>query len=200
MSNQPNPLELRVADHPIEKIFLKRWSPRAMSGAAVEENAVNSLFEAARWAPSTYNEQEWRFLYAHHETEHWPAFFDLLMEANQTWCEKAGVLVLVLSRTTFTGNGKPNPVHEFDAGLAVQNLLLQAATQGLVSHAMAGFDRAQSKRVLGIPDGFEPHCMIALGHPGDISTLPENYQALEVPSGRKPIGKIAAAGTFCFEE
>ena len=83
------------------------------------------LFEAARWAPSTYNEQEWRFLYAANGRRHWPTFFGLLMEANQLWCKNASVLVVVLSHKVFTRNGNPNPVHTFDAGLASQNLLLQ---------------------------------------------------------------------------
>jgi len=201
MSDLPNPLNHRTADHPIEEIFLKRWSPRAMSGEAVSQDAVNQLFEAARWAPSTYNEQEWRFLYAHKETGQWSDFFDLLVDANQAWCENAGVLIVAFSRTTFVKNGKPNNVHEFDTGLATQNLLLQAASLGLVAHAMGGFDRGQSKRTLNIPDGFEPHCMIAVGHPGKISSLPEDYQGMDKePSGRKPIAEIAREGKFSFDQ
>lgn len=193
-------LNVRTADHSIENIFLARWSPRAMNGQAVPQADVNRLFEAARWAPSTYNEQEWRFLYAHRDSEHWSKFFDLLVEPNQLWCEQAGVLIVVVSRTTFTRNGKPNNVHEFDAGLATQNLLLQASSMGLVGHAMGGYDRGAAKRNLNIPDGFETHCMVAIGHPGDPANLPENYQELEKPSGRKPIAEIAQAGPFQFEQ
>ncbi len=200
MSDLPEPLEHRSSDYPIEELFLKRWSPRAMNGETVELESLHRLFEAARWAPSTYNEQEWRFLFARNSSEHWSTFFDLLVEANQSWCKNAGALVVVFSRTTFTRNGKPNAVHQFDAGLATQNLLLQAASMGLVAHAMGGFDRGASKRNLSVPDGFEAHCMIAIGHPGGISDLPENYQSLEKPSGRKPIEKIAREGLFSFEE
>ncbi|WP_417848139.1 nitroreductase family protein [Thalassoglobus sp.] len=200
MTNLPNPLEHRKSDHPIEELFLKRWSPRAMNGEAVELESLNRLFEAARWAPSTYNEQEWRFLFARNQTANWSTFFDLLGEANQAWCQKAGALVIVFSREKFTKNGKPNPVHQFDAGLATQNLLLQAASIGLVAHPMAGFDRGASTRALNVPDGFEPHCMIAIGHPGNPEDLPENYQSLEQPSGRKPIDSIAREGTFTFDE
>ncbi len=200
MASLPNPLESRTSDHTIEELFLKRWSPRAMNGETVAAAAVNSLFEAARWAPSTYNEQEWRFLYSHKESEYWSTFFDLLVDANQSWCKNAGVLIVVLSRTTFSRNGKPNPTHEFDTGLATQNLMLQAAAMGLVSHAMAGFDRGQSKRSLNVPDGFEPHCMLAIGHRGDPTELPENYQGMETPSGRKQIAEIAREGTFSFDE
>lgn len=200
MSELPNPLEVRTADHPVEPLFLKRWSPRAMSGAPLPTGQLASLFEAARWAPSTYNEQEWRFLYAERETEHWQTYLDILVEANRIWCQQAGVLVVAYSRTTFTRNGKPNPVHEFDTGLAVQNFLLQAAVLGLVAHPMAGFDRGQAKRALGVPDGFEPHCMIAVGLPGDTNDLPESLRELENPTGRKPLDQIARPGLFSFDE
>lgn len=200
MTALPNPLETRVADYPIEEVFLMRWSPRAMSGQAIEQSVVNQLLEAARWAPSSYNEQEWRFLYAHRDSENWPIFMDLLMEANQAWCVNAGVLMVVISRTTFSRNGKPNSVHALDTGMAVQNLLLQAAALGIVGHAMAGFDRGKTKVSLGIPDGFESHCMVAIGQPGKIEVLPEDYQDKETPSGRKPIAQTSGEGKFNFSE
>ncbi|MEW4489613.1 nitroreductase family protein [Thalassoglobus sp. JC818] len=200
MSKLPNPLDVRQSDHPIEELFLKRWSPRAMNGEGVEASIMDQLFEAARWAPSTYNEQEWRFLYSHRESPSWETFFGLLAEANQSWCDKAGVLVVVASRTTFSRNGKPNPVHEFDAGLATQNLLLQAAQLGIVAHPMAGYDRGKAKIALEIPDGFETHCMIAIGHPGNPEALPEQMRQNETPTGRKTIDKIAKQGEFAFED
>ncbi|GIW88429.1 MAG: nitroreductase [Isosphaeraceae bacterium] len=198
MPLSPDPLSVRQADHPIQPLFLQRWSSRAMNGQPVSASDLARLFEAARWAPSTYNEQEWRFLYAHRDGPHWPTFFDLLMEANQVWCRQAGVLVVVLSHKVFSRNGKPNPVHTFDAGLATQNLLLQATTMGLVSHPMAGFDRARARLALKIPDAYEVEAMIAIGHPGDPSSLPPELAALEVPSGRKPIADFAREGLFQF--
>ena len=122
--------EHRRPDHPIEPIFVDRWSPRAMSGEPIDEGELMRLFEAARWAPSTYNEQEWRFLYARRDSPHWPAFFGLLMEANQAWCDKAAVLMVVLSHKVFTHNGRPNPVHTFDAGAAFENLALAGGRDG----------------------------------------------------------------------
>src|SRR4051794_29422351 len=113
MNRLPNPDDSRTPDYPIEPLIYRRWSPRALSGEPLEERELMSLFEAARWAPSTYNEQEWRFLYARRDTPEWPRFFDLLMEANQAWCRNAAVLVVVLARKTFMRNGKPNPVHLF---------------------------------------------------------------------------------------
>src|SRR5205823_8973487 len=101
MTKLPDAQKHRKAEHPIESIFLRRWSPRAMSGEPITDREMMSIFEAARWAPSTYNEQEWRFLYARRETPQWPLLFDLLMEANQAWCKNAAVLVVVLARKAF---------------------------------------------------------------------------------------------------
>ena len=89
MAIHPRGHEHRTPDYPIEPLLLDRWSPRSMSGEPLDEAELMRLFEAARWAPSTYNEQEWRFLYARRDTPHWPAFFGLLMEANQAWCDRA---------------------------------------------------------------------------------------------------------------
>lgn len=193
----PDPLDFRRADHAIEPLFLKRWSPRAMSGAAVAEADLMRLLEAARWAPSTYNVQEWRFLYARRETQSWEPFFALLVEANQSWCRRAGVLILVASESAFPADGAPNPVHTFDAGLAAQNLLLQAAAMGLVAHAMAGFDRAAAPARLGLPAGLVPEAMIAVGHPGDPSHLSDKQRTMEMqPSGRKPLDAIVCEGVW----
>lgn len=199
MSQLPNPLEHRSADHPIETIFLKRWSPRAMTGESITDAELNSLFEAARWAPSTYNEQEWRFLYAKRETPHWKVFFDLLVEPNQKWCDKAGVLILVTSHKVFSKNGKPNPVHTFDSGLATENLMLQGCQMGLVVHGMAGFDQDKARSALKIPDDYSVEAMVAVGRPGDPDQLPEGYADMDRnPSGRKPISEIICEGPFAF--
>src|SRR2546428_3615641 len=140
MSQLPNPEDHRKPDHPIDLLFIRRWSPRAMSGEPLSEKEFLTLFEAARWAPSTYNEQEWRFLYARRDTPHWFTFFDLLVEGNQAWCKNAAVLVVVLAHKVFAKNGKPNPVHLFDCGSAWENVALQATAMGLVAHGMQGFD------------------------------------------------------------
>ncbi len=199
MSQLPNPLEHRTADHPILDLFLKRWSPRAMSGETIPDADLMTLFEAARWAPSTYNEQEWRFLYATRDGEHWETFLGLLMEANQAWCKNAAALIVGLSCKTFSRNGKPNPVHTLDCGMAVENLLLQGATMDLVCHAMAGFDRSKARVALNIPDDYDVEVMIAVGRPADTDVLPEDYQEMDQqPSGRKPLSEIVASGPFAF--
>lgn len=199
MADLPDPLASRQPDHEVLDLFLKRWSPRAMNAAPLKQSDLMRLFEAARWAPSTYNEQEWRFLYATTGGPHWDTFIGLLAEANQLWCRNAAVLVVVLSHKVFSRNGKPNPVHTFDAGLASQNLLLQGAEMGLVCHGMAGFDRGKTRAQLNVPEDYEVEAMIAIGHPGDPDLLPEKYRDMDLEvSGRKPVAEIAAEGLFAF--
>lgn len=199
MSNQlPDASRLRKADHAIEPIFLARWSPRAMSGEAIGPADLKRLLEAARWAPSTYNEQEWRYLYAHNGRGHWDEFFNLLAPPNQVWCKRAGVLMVVLSKKTFTKTGKANPVHTFDAGASFENLALQGAAMGLVVHGMAGFDRDKARKNLAVPEDFAVEAMIAIGHAGDPDDLPPELREREVPSGRKKIEEFAREGSFSF--
>jgi Nitroreductase len=201
MGTLPDPLQYRQPAHKIQELFLKRWSPRSFRGEGIPQETLNELFEAARWAPSSYNEQEWRFLYAHRDTPEWDLFFNLLVEGNQVWCAKAAVLILVLSRKTFTRNGKPNPVHSLDTGMAVQNLFLEAASRpDLFAHGMAGYDRGKARATLQIPDDFETECMIAVGRPGDPDDLPETLRAGEIPSGRNPIEAFARPGVFRFDK
>jgi nitroreductase len=199
MASLPDPLSHRSADHPVDELFLKRWSPRAMTGEPVSQADLNRLLEAARWAPSTYNEQEWRYLYAHRDTEHWQTFFDLLMEANQAWCKDAAVLIVIASCKVFARNGKPNGVHSFDAGASFENLALQGASMNLVIHGMAGFNRNKAQQELKIPDDYHVDAMVAVGHPGDPDDLPDNYAEMDKnPSGRKPISEISREGLFSF--
>jgi len=195
-SKLPDPLSHRSPDHEIESIFPSRWSPRAMTGAPVSPEERSRLLEAARWAPSSRNEQEWRFLYAHREGEHWPLFLGLLVEANRVWCERAGLLLLLASRRLFERNGKPNAAHSLDAGAAMQNLLLQGTAMGLVTHPMAGFDRERSRSELRIPEDHAIEAMIAVGRPGDPARLPADLQEREVPSGRRPIEEFSCEGPF----
>jgi len=198
MSHAPDPLQHRRPDYEIEPHFPRLWSPRALSGAAVSQADLLRLFEAARWAPSFRNFQEWHFLYAHKDTLHWPAFFDLLMEANQVWCQRAGALVLVTSRKFADpqGTSTPIPTHSFDAGLATQNLLLQAASMGLAAHPMAGFNASKARVELRVPDSYQVEIMIAVGHPGNPADLPDGVREREVPNGRKPVAEIAMEGPF----
>jgi nitroreductase len=191
-----DPTETRKADHAIEPIFLRRWSPRAMSGEPLSQEELLTLFEAARWAPSTYNEQEWRVLYARRDTPQWPLFFGLLVEGNQIWCKRAAVLGVVLARKVFTRNGKPNPVHVFDTGTAWENLALQATSMGLVAHGMAGFDFEKARSTLRVPDHFAVGAMFALGRPGNPADLPPELREREVATGRRPVRESICEGPY----
>jgi nitroreductase len=198
MSTLPDPLKHRKADHPILDLFLKRWSPRAMTGEPLSDQELMTLFEAGRWAPSTYNEQEWRFLYAKNGSPQWATHFNLLVEGNQAWCKDAAVLVVVLSKKTFTQNGKPNPVHTFDSGAAFENIALQAAHMGLVCHGMMGFNQSKARNDLKVPEDYAVEAMFALGRPGDPNSLPDALKEREVPSDRKPLKEIVCEGAFGF--
>jgi nitroreductase len=196
MNTSSDPKSARKADHAIDPLFLRRWSPRAMSGEPLSDEELWTLFEAARWAPSTYNEQEWRFLYARRDMPQWPQFFALLMEANQVWCKRAAVLTVVLARKVFTRNGSPNPVHVFDTGSAWENLALQAAAMGLVAHGMAGFDFEKARNSLHVPDHFAVTAMFALGRPGNPADLPPELREREVLTGRRPMRESICEGPY----
>lgn len=177
-------------------MIVERWSPRAMSGEPLDDATLKRLFEAARWAPSSFNGQPWRFLYAHRDTPAWPKFFDCLVEFNQQWCKNAAALICVVSRNNFEHNDKPNPCKTFDCGAAWQNLALQGCKLGLVVHGMAGFDKDKARQAFNVPDAFTVEAMIAVGRPGEVSVLPEDLQSSEQPSTRKTVSEIAFEGGF----
>jgi len=190
--------EIRKADHPIDKLFLDRWSPRAMSGEEIPESDLMALFEAARWAPSSYNNQSWRILYARRQSESWPLFFDLLVQPNKVWAQNASALLLFISKTTFDFNGKPSITHSFDTGAAWENLALQASLKGYIAHCMQGFDYNRAKTVLGIPEGFQVEAMVAVGKPGQKESLPEEMQKGESPNDRRKLAGTICEGPFRF--
>jgi nitroreductase len=190
----------RSADHAIDPLFLERWSPRAFSSEPISEAELMSLLEAARWAPSSYNAQPWRFIYARRDTEHWPRLLGLLSAYNQSWAKNAAALLILVSKTTTVPPGKqeevPSPTHSLDAGAAWQNLALQATRSGWAAHGMAGFDRERTAVELGVPPDYRAECAIAIGRRGDKSVLPEALQAREQPSGRLPLAQIVSEGIF----
>jgi nitroreductase len=190
--------EIRKADFPIEPLILDRWSPRAMSGEEVPTSELMRLFEAARWAPSSFNAQQWRALYARRGTEPWPTFLGLLVEGNKSWAKNAAVLVLFISRTTFEHNNEPSITHSYDAGAAWENFALEGFRQGLVVHGMEGFDYDRAKIELKIPDGFRIEAMAAVGRPGGKETLPEKLQKKENPNDRRKLSESVCEGPFRF--
>jgi nitroreductase len=190
--------ERRKAEHEVDELFLDRWSPRAMSGEPVTEEELLTLFEAARWAPSSFNNQPWRILYARRDTEHWPVFLGLLVEVNRSWAKDAAALVLFVSKETFDHNSKPYPTHSFDTGAAWENLALQAMLSGLITHGMQGFDYERAREELNIPEGFRVEAMAVVGRPGDPASLHEKLREKETPSDRKPLSEITCEGPFSF--
>ena len=158
---------------PIHELLASRWSPRAFDDRSVETDLLRMLFEAARWAPSSNNEQPWRFIVATKDREaDWARLFECLVEGNRRWAFRAPVLVLSIASMHFQYNGRPNRHAFHDTGLATQNLVLQAAVHGLMARQMAGFDLEKTRADLQIPSGYEPVSMIAIGYPGDPAVLP----------------------------
>jgi nitroreductase len=187
--------EHRQAHHPIDPIFLDRWSPRAMSGESISQAELEPLFEAARWAPSAGNQQPWRMLYAHRDTPSWQLFYELLNPGNKTWCANAAVLVLFISRTV-NPEGRPIKTHSYDTGAAWENFALQGTRSGLVVHGMQGFNYDLARETLGIPAEFAVEAMAAVGRPGRKEHLSESLQAREFPSVRRPLAETIIEGRY----
>jgi nitroreductase len=184
----------RKSQYPINPIFLNRWSPRAYANRAVSEQDLMTVLEAAHWAPSSFNDQPWRFIYAKTNGQ-LAVFHRFLSEFNLTWAAQAPVLILVAT-DKLRPNGDPNGAHSFDGGTAWGYMALQAKLLGLVTHAMGGFDREKARELLNIPDNFELHAVVALGYPGDKNQLPTSLQEREVPNGRGPLEEVIFEGTM----
>mgnify|MGYP001817699963 FL=1 len=180
----------------VDPRFVSRWSPRAMSGAALTDEDLAPLFEAARWAPSSYNAQPWRFMYALQGDEHFGAFFDLLAAGNREWTARAGALVVMASRSTFEHNQKDSITHSFDCGAAWMNFALQAHQDGLVAHAMQGFDYSAARELLSLPANYRVEAMVALGKPGSNTDLGPGLREREQPSARKATTEFVFKGPF----
>ncbi|MBA3962876.1 MAG: nitroreductase family protein [Chthoniobacterales bacterium] len=190
--------EVRKSDYPIAPWLLDRWSPRAMTGEEIPVAELMRLFEAARWAPSSFNAQPWRALYARRETEPWPMFVGLLADANKSWAERAAVLVVFISRTHFEHNGKPSVTHSYDTGSAWLSFAFQGFQLGYVVHGMQGFDYERARVELKIPAEFQVEAMAAVGKPADKDVLPEKLQKGESPNDRRKAGESICEGSFRF--
>jgi nitroreductase len=188
--------EIRKPDYPIDSLFIDRWSPRAMSGEGISEEVLLTLFEAARWAPSSYNNQPWRILYARRDTTHWPLFFDLLVDFNKTWAKQAAALLVFISKTTFDHNGEPSVTHSFDTGAAWQNFALQASLKRLVVHGMEGFDYVRARTMLKVPRDFQIEAMAAIGRPGKTDALPVGLRERETPNDRRKLAETIFEGAY----
>ena len=191
----------RRAAYPIDPMFLERWSPRAFDGSEIPEADLRAMFEAARWAPSAFNSQPWRFLYARRGTADWQRFLGLLIPWNQSWAHSASALVYILSDTLpftdkATGAPAPSTTHSFDAGAAWACLALQASRMGYHAHGMSGIQYDLARAELAIPDRWTLNAACAIGRLGDPATLPDKLRSREFPSDRKPQQAFVHAGNF----
>jgi len=192
----------RSSTYAIDPIFLERWSPRALDAEAViSDQELMTLFEAAHWAPSSFNSQPWRFIYARRDTPEWSTLFDLLVPMNQGWAARASALVFLVSATTAQPPGAPGPLpsysHSLDAGAAWGYLALQATRLGWYAHAMAGFDVERAYTALNVPaDTYRVETVIAIGKLGDKRVLPPPLQEREQPNARRPVEELVFEGGF----
>lgn len=185
----------RATQYPIDDMFLRRYSPRAMSGEPISKEELMTLFEAAHWAPSASNIQPWRFIYAMRGTQEFEKLFSFLVDFNKDWCVRASALIVTISYKN-THKGTYSATHSFDTGAAWENFALQASTMNLIAHGMAGFDYEKAKTELGIPDDYSVEMMIAVGKHGKIEDLSEHLKKLETPSDRKKLEEIIFEGKF----
>jgi nitroreductase len=187
----PNP---RTPDWDIDSMFTDRWSPRAFSPEPLSEREIRTLFEAARWAPSCFNEQPWLFVYAT-EAEQRRKLVDCLVAKNRTWAGRAPLILFILARRHFQKTGKENRHAPFDAGAAWLALALQARKLGLYAHAMAGFNVEQAYEATGASrEKYLVMAAVAVGRKTEDSWLPDDLRAMENPNERKPHGEVATSG------
>jgi nitroreductase len=179
----------------LDNLFIERWSPRAFSPEPISDEAIKTIFEAARWSPSCFNEQPWRFVFAT-RTDELEKFRSVLAESNQAWANKAPLLAFAFSKKTFSHNDKPNRWADFDVGAAWMALTLQANKLGLHTHAMGGFDSHKAFAITHMnPDQYNVICAIAVGKLNDAAHLPEDLKHREIPSLRKNMDEIVFHGT-----
>jgi nitroreductase len=185
-------------DHPVTDVVKNRWSPRAFSDNPVAPEILRSLFEAARWAPSSGNEQPWAFVVAtkdNHETH--VKLLSTLVDANQIWAKYAPVLGIAISHLNFVKSGQPNRTALYDTGAATAYLTLEATSHGLFVHQMAGFDPKKASELLHVPADWEPVAAFVIGYPGDPESLPEPYLSRERNTRtRKPLSEFVMSGNW----
>ena len=186
------------SDAPIHQLIRDRWSPRAFSDKPVAPDVLRSIFEAARWAPSSFNEQPWAyFVAAKDDPENYNKLLGVLIEFNQGWAKQAPVLGLAVAELAFAKTGQPNRNGEYDTGAASALLCVEATARGLVVHQMAGFDPDKARKVFGIPKEWVPIAAMAIGYPGDHTSLPEALQERELaPRTRKALDEFVMSGSW----
>jgi len=185
-----------TTNHPVHDFIVHRWSPRAFSDKPVAPEVLRSLFEAARWAASSFNDQPWAYIVAtRDDKENFAKMVSVLMDMNALWAKNAAVLAISVARKNFKHNDTPNRVALHDVGAANAQLTMEATSRGLLVHQMGGFHQDKAREVFGIPEGWEPVSAIAIGYPGDPETLPEQLRKNELaPRTRKPLSEFVMSG------
>ena len=185
-------------DHPIHELIARRWSPYAFADRPVSDDDLRSLFEAARWAASSYNEQPWAYVVATKaDPDAFERLLSCLVEGNQGWAAAAPVLALGCTSLRFTRNGKPNAAAVHDLGLASATLTLEATARGLVVHQMIGILPDKARELYRIPEGVQPVTGLAIGYAADSNTLPEKYWERDLaPRSRKPLYEFVFGGEW----
>ena len=179
-------------DFPIHNIIARRWSARAFSTKTVEKSKLLSILEAARWAPSSRNEQPWRYIvFTDGNPEKLEKARSVLLEINN-YAKLAPILICAITKKTYSDNGVYNKLHFHDLGAANENMFLESFNQGLIMHEMGGFDREKAREVFSIPDDYEIGIMIAIGYQDSHEILPERFKdKINSPRERKPLSEIA---------
>jgi nitroreductase len=185
-------------DFPIHDLIAERWSPRAVSENEIAPEILASLFEAARWAPSSSNEQPWAYIVGtKNDSENFAKLLSVLVPANVSWAKNAPVLALAVAKLVFANSGKPNHNGQHDVGAASAWLTVEATSRGIFVHQMAGFDRDKAREIFAIPAEWEPMAAMAIGYPGDPQTLPQPLRDRELaPRTRKPISEFVMSGKW----
>jgi nitroreductase len=187
-----------VTDYPVNELIASRWSPYSFANRAVSDEDLRSLFEAARWAPSSNNEQPWSYIIAKREdADEFGRLLSCLVVFNQVWAKAASVLALSFSRLNFASNNEPNSAAIHDLGLAAGNLVLEATTRGLSVHQMAGILPDRARELYSVPEGYEPKTAIAIGYAGEPIELPEKLRARDsARRPRKPLKEFMFSGKW----
>ncbi|MGB7731981.1 MAG: nitroreductase family protein [Candidatus Acidiferrum sp.] len=186
-----------ASDHPVHDLIRHRWSPRAFADKPVAGEVLRSLFEAARWSPSSSNEQPWAFLVATKDDPAYPKLLSTLVEFNQMWAKNAPVLAIAVSKLSFARTGSPNRNAFYDTGAAVAHLTMEASARGLFVHQMGGFDPQKAKELFSIPADWEAIAAFVIGYPGDPQTLSETLRERELaPRSRKPLSEFVMSGAW----
>lgn len=190
--------KLAPVDYPIHELLRRRWSPRAFAPRSIDALDLLSIFEAARWAASSANEQPWRFLVAlRDDPEEFARMLACLVPGNQRWAQNAGALVLTVAHLNSERSGKPNAYAWHDTGMALAHMLLEATSRRLAVHPMAGFDAAAARAAYSIPEEFAPVAALAIGHPASPDTLPQDLRERELaPRVRRALGQMVYERTW----